>query len=359
MKIWICKFLVPCLTITIAGSHAMADETVATALAKTKLGGLIQFWGLNDTTAANNANSNFRVRRAELKLNGSVIENTRWFLMIDASKNMTISDTDANGNANESKLDKKVLQDVGVAYSPFENFEIVAGQFKIPTFSEGFQSSSELVFIERSYITRTYGDRRDQGLMVDYTFNPVRIRAMLSNGQVATGRLTANVNDSNSSKDLTARVDVTIMEGLKLGVFDNSAVSNQGHSNRIGGDIEFTMNPIWARISGVFADDIALGTNDRFARSLDRNGMSIEAGYTLMTTCQFVGRYETFQTTTDGFKASSDAYTVGFNHFVKGHNLKVQLDQSFFNNMAGTDGTSSVDKTKNGSLTVLSFQVAM
>jgi hypothetical protein len=355
MKNWVGN-LVACLALgAFAGTAFAADEAVIAGFGKVKLNGTFQFWGVNDTEAVNNANTNFFARRAEIKLSGTVHENTRFFVMIDPAKTISPAYTYDNTKKTVSDAktkDTKILQDIGAAFTLVDGLEVIAGQFKIPTSAEGLQASAELLLPERSYITRAYGDRRDPGVELDYTFNPIRIRAMLSNGQKAMGEDTANVNDTNSSKDATARVDVTITENIKAGVWGWNSVGVASNSTRWGGDAELNMNGILARFAAASAKD----------NKIDHNGMSIEGAYTFMTTCQFVARYENFQTTTTGSKGASNAYTIGYNHYFDGQNLKLQLAQTFLNNMASSSVNGKADPDalgRDGSITTLALQVAL
>jgi hypothetical protein len=344
------------LLITFASGAAHAEENLTINTGKAKMGALLQGWAVNDTTIqGNNANSNFRMRRAEFRLSGSVRQDTRFFLMMDAAKNLS-----ATG-------DNKVLQDFGVGFTPVEHFEIVIGQFKIPTLAEGFNSSAELLLPERSYVGRNYADRRESGVMLDYNLNPIRVRVMASNGQArpadplnptpVSGSAGTNVDDTDSSKDFHGRVDFAINENFKLGVFGSNSVSTLGHSTRYGGDLEFLMDRWLARLGGVGADEL----------DVDKNGMALDVAYRINDPLQAVVRYENYQRTT-AVKGSASAYTVGLNYYLEGNNLKLQLAHTFMNNMSSTSGTAPATSASgsyspvadtDGSLTILSVQTML
>ncbi len=327
--------------VTLAQNEGPNTVTISTGTAK--LSGLLQAWALNDTAAAGNADFNFRMRRAEIKLSGSVTPETRWFVMFDAAKSIK---TGAVSAAN----DNKVLQDLGVAFTLSPNFEITMGQFKIPTTTEGFASAAELLFPERSYLARFYGDQRQPGLMLTTTFEPVVVRLMASNGQVSNGAPVTNVDDTNSSKDVSGRVDYTIMPGLSAGVFGSNSVSNaaDGHGTRWGANVHYNADKLLIKLDAVTADDW----------KIKRNGMVADFAYTLCEKLQAAVRYENFQTTTDPSKAGSDAYTVGLNYYLAKHNSKLQLAYSAFNNMNTTQGTYAPSADKDGSLMILNAQAA-
>ncbi len=333
------KFLT--LLICFVSLGATAAESVQVNLGTVKLNGLFQIWALNDTTAANDAASNFRMRRTEIKLSGSVYPQTRWFVMFDPAKSLSTGAISASN-------DNKILQDLGVAFMPLDGLEIVIGQFKIPTTAEGLISSGELLLPERSYIGRTFGDRREPGLMIDYNPKPIRLRAMVSNGQVtpATGTGT-NLTETNGSKDVNGRADFAVTEGLTIGAFASQSHATVGLSNRYGGDIQFTDGRLVARASGVQAKEL----------DVDKNGMSVEAGYMLADKWQATGRYENFQLTSAP-ENSSSIYTLGANYLLEGHNAKIQLAHSTIHNFLGSNGTPAPTTNRDGGLTVLNVQMA-
>ena len=321
-----------------------AEEAVTVGTGKMKLGALMQGWAVDDTTAPNNADLNFRLRRAEFKATGSVHPDSRYFIMIDAAKNPS------------STGDNKILQDFGAAFMIFENFEVIAGQFKIPTTDEGLRSSTELLFPERSYFARTFGDRREAGVMLDYNGKPVRVRVMASNGQASPGAVSTNVNEVDSSKDVNGRVDWTIIEGLKLAAFGSNSQSVVGNSLRTGGDIEYTCPKMLVRVAGVSAKEIGI----------EKTGMVADVGYNLTEKLQAVARFENYQVTTAP-KSSARATSLGLNYMFEGNNLKLQLAHTMMNHftsVGGTpsayvDGTYKLGSNNAGSLTVLSLQTTL
>ncbi len=333
------------LSLFLSAPLSYADNGVVVGTGDMKLGALIQVWAVDDTTAPNHADVNFRLRRAEFKASGTVAPNSRFFMMFDPAKNPSAAG------------DNKILQDLGIAFMPIENFEVIAGQMKIPTLEEGLHSSGELLLPERSYIGRAYGDRRETGVMLDYNPKIVRVRLMASNGQATPGAAATNTNDVDCSKDVNGRFDWMIMENLKLGVFGSNSQSIAGNSLREGGDIEFSNARFLARLSGLTAKEL----------NVDKTGMSVEGGYTICDSLQAAARFENYQiSSTPHF--SSRATTVGLNYYMKGNNVKIQLAHTVMDHMtsaAGGPPTTYVDGsykpgTNNaGSLTFLALQTTL
>ncbi len=316
-------------------ANAFAGEGVTVGTGTAKLGGLLQFWAYQDTTAATDANTGFRIRRAEIKLSGSLVEKTRWFVMFDPAKGPTITSSTISGTTYgtlSATNDQKILQDLGIAYALSDYLELVLGQFKIPTTVEGLTSSGELLLPERSFVGRTYGDRREAGAMLDYNAKPVRVRVMGSNGQVTPGGQATNIDDTNNSKDINGRIDYSVDDNWTVGVFGSNSHSTLGFSSRTGGNIGFKMERTLVRIEGMQAKEL----------DIDRNGLNVEAGYTLSDEWQAAVRYENFQTTsTPPGESSSSAYTIGLNYFLAAQNMKVQLASTILRNMLGSKGSPS------------------
>ncbi len=317
------------------------NQPITVGLGSAKFNALLQTWALNDTTALNDASSNFRIRRVELKLSGSVRPRTRWFVMIDPAKSLR---TGAIANTN----DNKILQDFGVGFELSPNFELVAGQYKIPSTFEGLLSSGELLFPERSYVTRFFGDRRDPGVMLITNFKPLQFRVMASNGPVSSSANSANVDDTNASKDLTARLDYGFGDYLKVGAFGISSHSTLGYSTRQGANIQYEFEKFLARLEGVQGKDL----------DLDKNGLATEFSYFICNNFQGALRYDNFQQVSAP-ESSSSAYTAGATYYLEKNNSKVQLSYTALSNMAGANGTYVPTYRANGSLFVLNFQASL
>src|SRR6478609_5403076 len=122
------RSLFPILCLALAMPAFAAEETMQIATGKAKFNGLLQTWFLTDSSNPSVAN-NFRVRRTELKFSGSVVEHSRWFIMVDVAKTLS------TGPISQTN-DNKILQDIGVAWIANENFEMIIGQMKNLTSAE-------------------------------------------------------------------------------------------------------------------------------------------------------------------------------------------------------------------------------
>ena len=315
------------------GDLVLASEPSQPSL---KVSGLLQSWYLSDSSATS-AKGNFRVRRAELRVSGSVAENTRLSLMLDAAKNLNFTD---------STKDSKVLQEVGIGYSFAQEVEFIAGQFKGLSTTEGLDSSSELLFPERSRIARKFGDKRKQGAQLHYRSTGWQLGAMLSNGGEA------NTNDTTTAKELALRAQAdSPVPGLQLAAFVQARDTRIVKDRDIGTSLRFKRGD--ALIRGEF---ITTRTEERFGE-----GWVVDLGYqfqegTLMPTL----RYEHIQSdlSTD---LSASGWTIGVNKFIKNPQIKFQLAYSILDNFTGNNGSyeeSATSLAKKTRLLIAAYSMA-
>lgn len=331
------------LFISLTARGETGNEGISVGAGKAKFNGLLQAWGLYDSKATSIGKFNFRLRRAEIKLSGSVIENTRWFVMIDPAKTLKVTDTTVSGKtfgAVSASNDNKILQDVGVAWSICPDLELVVGQFKTPTTSEGLESSSELLFPERSIVARTWGDKREPGAMINYKYSLLKFMAMVSNGQ------NPNVDDTNNEKDLNLRAEAKPTDEVQVGVFNTAADFKYSKKSRIGMNAKYAPSAWLFRGEGVYANDNSTATW----------GWVFDVAYTIAEKWQPAFRYDSIRNT----QYTSYGTTFGLNYLMSKHNAKIQAAVGILNDLTGNSGgTYAVQRGTSGVLSVLSFQAAI
>lgn len=181
------------------GTKYGPSAVAATKQGKLTISGLVQAWyysiqndnkGLfeddvvNDIRDTNEASDNdsFRIRRTELKFILDIHEHVTAEVMFDPAREGTSFPAfNSNTGTRKSGVNSatggtvtgvqtgagaapRLLQDAFIHYHgqvPHHDFKI--GQFKPPLGEEGIRSSSQLDFVERSFIGQ-FGDSRDQGL---------------------------------------------------------------------------------------------------------------------------------------------------------------------------------------------------
>lgn len=304
-----------------------------------KFGLLLQAWyilddspfstaGGGNSTLGNNVGSNtFRLRRAEIKLNGKINRAWGFEVMLDPSKAI---------NPQTAGTDAKILQDLAVTFLGFKGHELALGQKKITLTEEGVRSSSELDFAERSQIIRAISDRRETGFFYKGDVaEPVTIWASITNG-VASNIL----DDSNDTVAYSGRLDLKFVPGLIFGASGSySGGETIGHLGRqrlaaharYGGVAGAT--PLILEAEYAAAKDARAGAHD-----LRRDGWYAQALYTFDKTFQLGVRYDTITRDLDAQNgengvaradAKTKTFTAGIHWLVQGKNLNIKLD--YFN----------------------------
>ncbi len=209
------------VALVLAASHLTA-QTV-------KLGGDVQFWytqlldtkpRLNSSVTPGNSagyynlRSEFKentatVRRAEIKLSGTVVEGVEFEVMLDPSISV--------GTTNPV-----ILQDAFITWKLMPGLEIKAGQFKNLQTYEGLTSSTEILFAERSQLGRMFGDKRDRGLALSQAFGaPGNLagKATLAVFNGMNDAISGKGNDSNAQKDFVGRLEFALGKTQRFGVY--------------------------------------------------------------------------------------------------------------------------------------------
>lgn len=295
-----------------------------------KFGALVQFWYVDDSTQASQANSStFRVRRAEVKFSGNPTEDTSWFIVTDFAKTPGATST----------TDQKVLQDAGVTFKLVPGLELTMGQIKQQTVSESAEATSALLFAERSLISRTYGEVRDAGALLSYKNDFFKLNLMSSNGQGT------NQEDRNNVKDFSSRFEAYLPWGITWGAFAFAKGDVFKDLEKYGTNVAFSSSNLLLKA------EMANGFNG-IVRS---QGLVFDGAYKFTDNWQLASRYESVQPDTDAdYKGS--AATVGINYYHAKNAMKVQLNHSQLFNLTGPKGTTSLSPGQRGSLILLGVQ---
>ena len=294
-----------------------------------KIGLLLQTWAFNDTTLE--AKSNFRIRRAEIKLGGKTSPELRYFVSIDPAKSLKEG---AVSKAN----DNKNLQDLGIEYSLTPEFKITAGQFKAPNTVESFTSSAELLLAERAIQSRSYGDNRETGLMLSFENAKLKTKLMLSNG----GK--TNTNDDNSAKDLHARIDYMPTDNISLGTFATYVDTRQSKAYRNGANFKFSWNSFTVATEGITGKEADIPFTGYYA----------DLFYDYKTILLPVVRYEYL----DANNLVSRIYNVGISYKLLESKAKLQLNYALLYNATTDLGSPKTLSSSKGSLVIANFQLS-
>ncbi len=207
------------------GLAVLALAALPASAQTAKIGGDIQLWytqmmdsNLRYNSAAPGGYYNLRsefkentfaIRRSEIKISGNVAEDVDYEVMFDPSI--------STGTSNPI-----ILQDAFVVWKPIAGIDVKAGQFKNLQTYEGVTSSTELLFAERSQLGRMFGDKRDRGLALGFSYGDPKgfagkVTAAVFNGM--NDATSGKTNDTNAQKDFVLRLDFSLGQAHKFGAY--------------------------------------------------------------------------------------------------------------------------------------------
>jgi hypothetical protein len=310
---------------------------------------------------------NFLVRRARLKFSGFA-----YSPKLEYKIELGLSNRDISGANDFNRNTPRYILDAVIMWNFYENFELWAGQTKLPGNLERVVSSANLQLINRSLLNSSYTIDRDAGLQLRHTSNlggdfMMREKVAVSQGE---GR---NVTEGNEGGlQYTGRV-----EFLPFGKFTSKGDYSQADLKReqrpklmVGATYDFNQDAVKTRsnmgsymflpngtlyqtdITTVFVDAMFKYKGFSFmgeyamrdaanAMAVDAGGfetgdvvligdaINAQAGYLFKNNYEVVGRYTTTNFDDITGKGDENQYTIGLSKYVVGHKLKVQTDFSY------------------------------
>ncbi|MCK0108410.1 OprO/OprP family phosphate-selective porin [Flavobacteriaceae bacterium S0825] len=311
---------------------------------------------------------NFIVRRARLKFDGYAFTPKLKYKL-----ELGLSNRDISGANQFNRNTPRYILDAVIMWNFAENWELWAGQTKLPGNVERVVSSANLQLIDRSLLNSRFNIDRDLGIQLRHKTNLggdflMREKFSVSQGE---GR---NVTEGNEGGlQYTAR-----LEFLPLGTFISKGDYSQSDLKReekpklmLGFTYNYNENAVrergfagdyMMRADGslyetdqttIFADamfkydgfsfmgEYAKRTaDDEIATELDGttptgdivltgNALNLQAGYLFKSNYEIAARFTTINYESITGALPTEQYTIGVNKFVVGHKLKVQSDISY------------------------------
>ncbi len=322
-----------------------------------KVDGLLQEWIQSELNSPDRGvASGFRLRRAEIKLSGTISPKSYWTVMIDPAKALAVNTTSSSSGSgagtttsvttsvNNASL---ILQDtfVGLQFNPELAAEV--GQQKVPMSMEGLRSSAQLLTVERAIFNTLptdrgrVGDIRDIGALL-------RLTTRRFDGQFGVfndGGNNQNNLDFNNAKEVIGHLQAKILPNVMIGAYGeisggvgrspsalspNISTTNYPRS-RVGVEGSYARGRHLLEGEYVWARDGAATTTGAVARPL---GILAEGGYALYgyrlsPSWQFIARGEYWNPDRDLHGAAhvnEFDLTIGANYYLNGHNSKIQLN---------------------------------
>ncbi|MFL0086163.1 porin [Tenacibaculum maritimum] len=321
----------------------------------------------SDADGLSNPSSSFLVRRARLKFNGFAFSPTLKYKL-----ELGLTNNDIGGVSEFTNNAPRYILDAVVKWNFYHNFELWAGQTKLPGNRERVVSSGNLQLVDRSLLNSRFNIDRDLGLQLRHHFRlseNIIVKEVLSIAQ-GEGR---NITTGNlGGHQYTARVEL-----LPFGEFSSKGDYKGGDLKRekkpklaIGGSYDFNNNAVKNRsnqgsymkndigfyetnITTVFVDAMFkykgfsfMGeyayrdAKDPIAKNSDSSltgdqvqvgsGINLQTGYLFPSNWELSGRYTNISLDKAiTAKNPENQYTLGLSKYVAGHKLKIQTDVSY------------------------------
>ncbi|CAA0175682.1 Phosphate-selective porin O and P [Tenacibaculum maritimum] len=321
----------------------------------------------SDADGLSNPSSSFLVRRARLKFNGFAFLPTLKYKL-----ELGLTNNDIGGVSEFTNNAPRYILDAVVKWNFYHNFELWAGQTKLPGNRERVVSSGNLQLVDRSLLNSRFNIDRDLGLQLRHHFRlseNIIVKEVLSIAQ-GEGR---NITTGNlGGHQYTARVEL-----LPFGEFSSKGDYKGGDLKRekkpklaIGGSYDFNNNAVKNRsnqgsymkndigfyetnITTVFVDAMFkykgfsfMGeyayrdAKDPIAKNSDGSltgdqvqvgsGVNLQTGYLFPSNWELSGRYTNISLDKAiTAKNPENQYTLGLSKYVAGHKLKIQTDVSY------------------------------
>lgn len=322
-------------------------------------------WNHNGDTYGS-AEQNFLIRRARLKFGGFAYSPKLKYKI-----ELGVSNRDISGGNQFNRNTSRIILDAVVMWNFYENFELWAGQTKLPGNIERVVSSANLQLIDRSLLNSNFNIDRDVGIQLRHETNLggkfwTREKIAISQGE---GR---NVTQGNEGGlQYTGRV-----EFLPFGKFASKGDYSQGDLKReqtpklmVGLTYDYNNNAVKTRsnlgsymlradgslyetdITTFFADAVLkykgiAATVEYANRDADApvaievdgtetgdivrvgNAFNGQISYLFKSNYEITGRFTTTNFKDITGRAPQEQYTLGVSKYLVGHKLKVQADVS-------------------------------
>ncbi len=311
---------------------------------------------------------NFIVRRARLKFDGFAYSPKLKYKI-----ELGLSNRDISGANQFNRNTPRYILDAVIMWNFAENWELWAGQTKLPGNVERVVSSANLQLIDRSLLNSRFNLDRDLGIQLRHKTNLggdflMREKFSVSQGEGRnvtegnegglqyTARLeflpfgTFKSKGDYSQSDLKREEQPKLMVGFTYN-YNQDAVRERGFAGdymlRTDGSLyETDQTTVFAdamfKYNGFsFMGEYAKRTAaDEIATELDAitptgdvvltgNALNLQAGYLFNSNYEIAARFTTINYESITGALPTEQYTLGVNKFIVGHKLKVQSDVSY------------------------------
>ena len=321
-------------------------------------------WDFPDNENLQDAETNFLIRRSRLKFEGFAFSPK-----LEYKVELGLSNRDISGASEFTSNAPRYILDAVLKWNFYGNFELWAGQTKLPGNRERVISSANMQTVDRSLVNSQFNVDRDMGMQLHHHFNLgenviVREAFAVSQGEGRnvtsenlggfqyTGRLEVlpfGDFDDYSGADLDREETPKLALGVSYDHNSNAVKtrSNMGsYMTTDTGFYETDINTFF--VDGMFKYQGFSAMAEYAKRTADNpvalnsdgtptgrvvevgDGFNMQAGYLFKNNYEVVTRYT--QVTLDEAltgQGIENQYTFGLSKYIVGHKLKVQTDVSW------------------------------
>jgi hypothetical protein len=328
-------------------------------------------WDISEDDGFGDAEANFLVRRARLKFQGFAYTPKLTYKL-----ELGLSNRDISGASVYNGDTPRYILDAVVKWNFYENFELWAGQTKLPGNRERLISSGNLETVDRSLVNSRFNIDRDMGIQLHHEIFPggdfiIREAISIAQGEGRnvtagnlgglqyTGRLEllpfgdfADYTGADFARETTPK--------LALGIsydYNNNAVRTRSNSGTymLNDDGFFETDITTLFVDAMFkyrgisamAEYAHRAADEALARNTDDtltgdavntgSGFNVQAGYLFKNNIQILGRYTTIDLDDQVTQLVENQYTLGLSKYIVKHKLKVQTDFNYTDLNLGLD----------------------
>jgi hypothetical protein len=180
-----------------------------------KFSGYIRAWYQSDFSSSQ---GQYLIKQARLSINGAVNEYASYKFQVDFTRlgKLTTTTTTVNNvkvvNSASATFSDYLLDAAGII-APFQNFDITAGQFKVPFGTDNLRADQVTDFANRPLLTNVSPSSRDLGVMLTYRIKG-DVAAELNAGSFNGSGL--NKTETDKTADMVFRASITPLKDLSF-----------------------------------------------------------------------------------------------------------------------------------------------
>ncbi|MDP2039084.1 MAG: porin [Ignavibacteria bacterium] len=229
----------------------------STAIAQVKpdyspqLTGYVRAWYQSDYSTNS---SQYLVKQARVSITGLVNEYAGYKFQVDLTRlgKLTTTSTTVNNTGvvkSVSASFPEILLDAAAVLIPFKNFELTAGQFKVPFSTDNLKSDQNHEFANRPLLASVSPNGRDIGFTMSYKFKEAINTELVAGSFNGSG---LNKAETDKTMDYVLRGVISPVKDLNLAAGYYNGTTSGNNQNFVGFSCDYKYNSLL--VGGEFAN---------------------------------------------------------------------------------------------------------